>query len=262
MIKVRRGKGGEESLRPLTEKDIQKKLYGAYSESIEVQEKPEETKWFPHSQKNKRKATLPHWKISLPPLPWKKFISVFWSGLRSILNFSILLLGKIPTRLGIGFFSIIVIFLAVHALNAYRTAAMKAPAPSLAEQEVQPVVNEAQEEPEPGRVGTPPAVTAPIITQKAVKKFPVSTGASIGRKPYVIQVATYANSNDAERLAQELKEARFVAFVQPFNRQNGKTFYLVFLGRFKSFQEAEAKYKEFHEKPVAKNFKDSFIRML
>ena len=270
MIKVHvRRKDIQESLRPLTEKEIQKKLYGAFTESVEAEERPE-TKWFDprRRQKEKKKFAWPDWKVSLPPLPWRKLLSVWrrffsaaWAASKGILNFSILLLGKVPVRWAVGFFSVVLLFLGIHALNAYRTAAMKAPRPAA----VVPVVNEAQPDANLHASVAKPAAKlsalSPVSASPVTVKPTPPTRSELREKPYVIQVATYANQQDAQRLVEQIKEARFPVFIEPFNRPHGKIFYLVFLGRFGTFQEAEAKFKEFHQKPIAKNFQDSFIRM-
>jgi len=235
MIKVRIGRESQESLRPLTEKEIQKKLYGAYAESVPLEEERVEPKRLDlRGPKEKKKIA---WRKLLAPAG--KIVSFIWKAAKRV--------EKIPARWGVGFFSVVLVFLAIHALNAYRTQAMKVPRPAPEAAPLEPVVSEAREE-----INLPPPVLKPVA---AIPLKPP-------KKPYAIQVATYAAQRDAQRLAEQMKEAGFSAFIQPSSRPNGKTFYLVFLGRFATFREAEAKFKEFHRNPLAGDFEDSFIRML
>ena len=91
---------------------------------------------------------------------------------------------------------------------------------------------------------------------------PVAKPTPPSSKSYVIQVCTYTSPMDAEQLAEKMREADLPAFVEPMGRASGKTFYPVFLGRFETFQEAQARLKEFRGKPASKDFQDSFIRTL
>lgn len=254
MIKVRMGRNNQESLRPLTEKEIQKKLYGAYAESVQLEEERVEPKRF-DSRKPKEKKKIA-WRKLLAPAG--KIVSFAWKAVKGV--------GKIPVRWGVGFFSVVLVFLAIHALNAYRTEAMRfprvAPAAPPAASLLEPVVNEAREEIDLPSLPLKPATSKPVDPPPPQAKQTVSPQPLPKKKPYAIQVATYATQRDAQRLAEQMRGAGFSAFIQSSNRPNGKTFYLVFLGRFATFQEAEAKFKEFHRNPLAKDFKDSFIRML
>ena len=79
---------------------------------------------------------------------------------------------------------------------------------------------------------------------------------------YVIQIATFAGREDAESLVTRLKAQNLESFVKPLVRPGGKTYYCAFLGRFKTYQDAENKLSEFKKKDISKSFQDSFIRSL
>ena len=141
------------------------------------------------------------------------------------------------------------LFLGIHVLNGYREKAMKASKPKM------PLETSSLREEVPSLV----APVSPASPPVAVEPPPPPP---TPRRSYVIQVCTYASRTDAERLAEKMKAATLPAFVEPLGRANGKTFYPVFLGRFETFQEAQAKLKEFRGKPVSRDFQDSFIRTL
>lgn len=263
MIKIRLGRKRDEgSLRPLTEKEIQKRLYGAYAEIVETQEKPN-AEWSESPRIEKDLTFPPPKKEHTFSFPWKKTFSFFQKTFSWLLNFLKILLRKGATGWGIGIVAVLFLFAGIHTLNAYRAAAMKAPRPPApAVARVKPVPRETSlKKPE---VETPTAKpvlqeleTVPPPVKPLKKETPPPP-----QKPYVIQVCTYVNETDAQRLADQLNQAHIPSFHQSLRRTNGKTFYSVFVGRFGTFSEAQAKLKEFREKPVAKDFPDSFVRAL
>lgn len=99
----------------------------------------------------------------------------------------------------------------------------------------------------------PSAVTAPAATSET----PV-----VSQKGQVIQIATFAAQTDAEKLVERLKADGWKCFVKPLVRPGGKTYYCVFLGAYKTSQEAETKLAAFKKKEIAKPFQDAFIRSL
>ncbi len=81
-------------------------------------------------------------------------------------------------------------------------------------------------------------------------------------KGQVIQIATFATLSDAEKLCDRLKTDGWKCFAKPLVRPGGRTYYCVFLGPFKTYQDAEAKLNAFKKKEIAKPFQDAFIRSL
>lgn len=99
------------------------------------------------------------------------------------------------------------------------------------------------------------SATAANLTTNVVA--PVTEG------KYVIQVATYAILDDANRLLQSLNQAGFTAFYKKqFRNSTGHAFYPVYLGRFESFSTAQHQLAKFRKASVARPFQDSFIRTL
>ena len=82
------------------------------------------------------------------------------------------------------------------------------------------------------------------------------------QKGIVIQVATFAMEQDAQKLASRLKQEQLRSFVRSLSRQGGRAYYCVFIGNFKTHREAEAMLGEFRKREIAKSFKDAFIRSL
>ena len=264
-------KKNEGSLRPLTEKEIQKKLYGAFQEENEgsLKDEIESILAEPPRRKEKKVVFGPPKKISFsfPSFPWKKVFSILWKGLGALLKFSRSLLAKTATGWGLGLLIVALLFLAIHVLNVYRAKAMKAPRPAAVRSEPLPrrrpshPVVERREVPSEASEEAPVKKETPIVAEPAPPP-PVRPAPPSSDKPYVIQVCTYASQMDAERLTEKMKAAGLPAFSKSMGRANGKIFYPVFLGRFETFPEAQARLKEFRQKQVSKDFQDSFIRTL
>lgn len=92
--------------------------------------------------------------------------------------------------------------------------------------------------------------------KKSLPPPPVSEGR------YVIQIATYASSDDANRIVEQLTKEGASVFVRALSRPSGKVYYALFLGRFESFQDAQLKLEKFRKKDTAAPFEDAFIRTL
>ncbi len=101
--------------------------------------------------------------------------------------------------------------------------------------------------------GTPAAVTG-------AETAPAESAANIHGQ--VIQIATFAAQADADKLVERLKADTWKCFVKPLVRAGGRTYYCVFLGPYKTYQEAETKLNSFKKKEIAKSFQDAFIRSL
>ena len=282
LMKVRLGRRRDrENLRPLTEKEIQKKLYGGYVEAPLPPEssEPLRVEFPPAFKKGKTRPALPSKikKIRIS-IPWGKIVSAFAVGFKATFSATRILVSRIATGWGLGILVAALLFVGIHSLNNYRTAAMKAAKPRRPEM-VQRVfkrkVRTPEKFPSPLQPATPEAkqpakreekVSSPVLPSPAavnvVKEPPIALPPPETGKPYVIQVCTYANENDANKLVNQMKQAGLPAFAQSLARTNGKTFYLVFLGRFETFREAQVKLKAFRSEPLARDFPDSFVREL
>ena len=269
MIKVRLGRKKEEgTLKPLTEKDIQERLYGTYQIQPALKEEIE-AEFFGPARKQKKIIVIPGKKLSFS-IPWRQifagFEKVFAVLFSSAENFFRTILSKAATGWGLSILVVALLFMGIHALNGYRTQAMKSERPAM-------ILTPAKE-----NSGRPRKIRHKVAppTQETVETSiqPLSGAAaptgisqapptpSWSEKPYVIQVCTYARQDYAEKLVGDLKGSAISAFSEPLQRPNGKVFYAVFLGRFGTFGEAQARLEEFKKKPVAKDFLDSFIRTL
>ncbi len=265
MIKVRFGRRKEDAgLHPLSEKEIQKKLYGAFTGSIKTT--AEETP-----------AAEPRWAGEAPPpkervairkpssFPWKKVGLALVEIAEAVGGTIKRLLPKLSANWSIGAGIVIALFLGIHTLNIYRATAMKNPKLVA----VPPRASEAPAAPKETRPETEAGPSAPVVSPASRKIRTRSQKSSLSithtpapKKHYVIQVATYANPGDAQRLSDQMTQAGFQSFVQSATRSGGRTFYLVFLGQYGTSQEAEVQLKEFRNQSLAKDFPDSFIRVL
>lgn len=99
-----------------------------------------------------------------------------------------------------------------------------------------------------------------VLTPATTVETPVAP--AVSQKGQVIQIATFATLSDAEKLVAKLKQSGWPSFAKPLVRTGGKTYYCVFLGAFKSSQEAETKLAEFKKKEISKSFQDAFVRTL
>lgn len=169
--------------------------------------------------------------------------------------------------LGIGI--IVFLFVGIHILNLKREVAMKHPKKISV---TKPVKKKKDIIPQQVAVQTLAAETAAVSetdTQNgstvssldtAAAETPAQTPAV--QKGQVIQIATFAVLSDAEKLVAKLKLEGWPCFAKPLVRSGGKTYFCVFLGAFKTYQEAETKLAEFKKKEISKSFQDAFIRSL
>ncbi len=110
------------------------------------------------------------------------------------------------------------------------------------------------------------SVKAPETSESNIAKnnsFTVSAPSAAAGGRYVIQVATYAVLEDANRIIQSFNQAGFTAFYKKQIRNStGHSFYPVYLGRFESTAQAQKVLAKFRKSSVARPFQDSFIRTL
>ena len=267
MLKVRLGvKRGPDSLRPLTEKEIQQKLYGSYQEEPALKEKISAEFLDPL---RKESPVGPEARLKSSPgvrFPWKATGPAFVRlalGIGGVLK-------KIAGRKTMGWLALGAVaaslFLAVNTLNLYRTQAMKNPKPPsrvLKPSEDSPLRRAASRKEEvPVLVPLTEAIPAPEAKAPEIVEGPAPETVAPAQKIFVVQVATYARQTDGERVIKQMIEAGLPAFGKPLRRTGGKTFHLVFLGPYKTFGDAQAELKKFRALPVSQNFQDSFVRSL
>lgn len=257
-MKVRLGaRKGPDSLRPLTEKEIQQKLYGSYQEEPAPKEKINTEFLDPLRKESSVRLET---KLKSNPgvsFPWKTAGSAFVTLALVIWG----ILKKIAGRKTIGGIALgtvaVSLFLAVNALNLYRTQAMKNPRPPL---QVTKLSEKLPASPQTQAVPAPKVEVQEMAeqTEEPAPAAPVPPA----EKGFVVQVATYARQADSERVVKQMIETDLPAFGKPLRRTNGKTFHLVFLGPFKTFEEAQAELKKFRAQTVSQSFPDSFVRSL
>ncbi|MBI2167059.1 MAG: SPOR domain-containing protein [Candidatus Omnitrophica bacterium] len=265
MLKVRLGvKRGPDSLRPLTEKEIQQKLYGSYQEEPALKEKINTEFLDPLRKESSLGPETKSKNNQSARFPWKEAGSAFVTLAQSVWG----ILKRITGRKTMGWVALGTVaaslFLSVNALNLYRTEAMKNPKPP--SRVVTPREESTLLRPSPKRAERPSALpieSAPAqgqeVPERVSEPAPVAPPAE---KVFVVQVATYARETDGERVVKQMIEAGLPAFGKPLRRTSGKTFHLVFLGPFKTFEDAQAELKKFRALPASQNFPDSFVRSL
>ena len=107
------------------------------------------------------------------------------------------------------------------------------------------------------------AAAAPASVKIAAAARPVITAPAAVEAPgYVIQVATFAAQEDAQKLVSKIKEVSLKSFSKSISRSGGRVYYCVFIGRFKTHPEADAALTEFKKHDLSQPFPDAFVRML
>ncbi len=163
---------------------------------------------------------------------------------------------------GAAVLAVFFLFWGVNRLNAQREAAMSVRyTPKV-------VATEAQTEPPKVERGAfVPGASSQTSERPVVITPPVSkakgTAATAVSKPagyYVIQVVTYPNKQDADRVMNTFRNEGLRAFVKENVRPSGRVFYLVLLGGFKSEAEAQSQLTKFRAQEVARPFQDAFIK--
>ncbi len=189
------------------------------------------------------------------------FIKLAVAGFQSFIAF----LSKGQNRYWFGGFIFITVLLgSIHYLNVQREIAMKTTRPRQAIPSLQARTVSA----EPFHsTQTSISSTSPLSTVETgeSRSGVVSSAPSLGGESegmFVIQIVTYANPADATNLAVRLKHEGFPALVKQFTRSTGKVYHTVFVGRFKSYRDAQEILVRFQKKEMAKPFQDAFIRTL
>ena len=315
-----KNKKSDNNVRPLTETEIQKRLYGHLrSPSTTVDDlgspaprqttvssstvkRPAETSKDPfHSKtdssldtfKKQSESTRTVQEKKVKPQRSARRPNLFFAALRAVLNVSKSVLffiltiffralaailkfifsidfrkprvRRAATFLGAAAF-IGALFVSTNLLNVKREAAMKfpihrrfvnKPAKKLIAQPAQNPSGEAAPNPSTSNVvpPSPQDVVSPSVPTAANSKLASPSS-------YSIQIATFATREDAGRLVEKLKEQNAEAFIKSLERPGGRTYYCVFVGRYKTSREAEESLAQFKKKTLAKPFQDAFIRVL
>jgi cell division septation protein DedD len=195
---------------------------------------------------------------------------------------------------GISF--MILIFFGIHLLNVSREAAMKNPARpapvvartiSVPQSEegvlIQPAEQTKKSDSKDKKSKKEEAAQTPAASENAapaktseVKMEPVNTAPktevkktaapaaapAITGPAYVVQVATFAAKEDAQKLMERFNADSLSAFIKPLSRSGGRVYYCVFLGKFKTHEEADAALAGFKKKEIAQPFQDAFVRLM
>ena len=172
------------------------------------------------------------------------------------------------------FFVMLVIFSGINSLNINREIAMKLPRkilpiPRPLERSTELSQSHQTEAASPlsqaeGLPEVPPSNSKrkPVAPSEAPAEKNQNLLAHAPTEGFAVQLVTYASQEDAERLAGDLGKENIRAFVKALSRPNGKTFYCVFLGPYKTAVEAEKSLEQNRKKKLLKPFQDAFVRSL
>lgn len=174
----------------------------------------------------------------------------------------ILSLGKLGRKLSnrkvmtwiaaVGFLTFV--FWGIHSLNSKREKFMTSPVKKVEKKAAELVVADAQ--PKAEAVAAATAAALPATTTSAVTP-PASKGS------YVIQVATYASLEDANKLVGQFTQKNFRSFIKSFQRNAaGRVYHSVYIGRFMEYSQAETQLEKFRRSKISEPFQDAFIRSL
>ncbi len=158
----------------------------------------------------------------------------------------------------------------IHHLNVQREIAMKTSRPrtatqarNVSESSVPVSAAAARLQEAPPALSAPTASTGTVSSQNANALTPSEPSSAAGTQGgFVIQVVTYATQADAAGLLRRLNQEGFSGLVKQSTRTTGKVYHTVFVGRFKTYREAQEMLAQFQKKEIAKPFQDAFIRTL
>lgn len=169
---------------------------------------------------------------------------------------------------------LISILLGIHLLNVRREGAMRTPAKSVtrpAETLAAIKASETEKLKKPVSSDLDSSVLIPAAgAEENAGAESVKSGESLNgsskltakEAPYVIQIATFAFDADGKRLKDKFQDQGLRSFVKTLKRADGKAYYSVFIGRFKTYSDAQAELANFKKKDLSRPFEDAFIRTL
>ncbi|HXV27346.1 MAG TPA: SPOR domain-containing protein [bacterium] len=191
-----------------------------------------------------------------------KLVAGFFEG-------SIVFLKRGQNRYWVGalvFLSILLV--SIHHLNVRREIAMKAPRPRHTESSTTPHISSRSAVPAAASSSRPLAQeisdqTSPLSATNVDSETPTQTlGPTESDGLFVVQIVTYANEDDAIQLQARLRQDGLQTLLRKSTRSSGKTYFTVFVGRFKTYREAQEMLARFQKKEISKPFQDAFIRTL
>ena len=275
-------------LKTLSEREIQNRLYGNYrAETVAVEDAVQTPRVVekreagppPRAPKEERRpkirivressfskpilpAVLAFLKLSARSLgELLRFLGGRWGRLLLSLDFRKPAVRRTAYAAG-GIAFLAGLFAGIHLLNAQREIAMKAPRPPAA---ASPAPNSAEavsgtKDRRESTAGEKPSMPSGSSLSPAA----AIDGEISVKQPYVIQVATFAQEEDAGRLAERLGRAGAGprVFVKALSRAGGRIYYCVFIGRFADYPDAESRLAKFKRMEAARPFQDAFIRSL
>lgn len=143
------------------------------------------------------------------------------------------------------------VFWGIHSLNSKREKFMTSPVKKVEKKKEAPA--QTPDVPSQALVNT---ISTPASSISAPKEI-----ASKGN--YVIQVATYASLDDANKLVEQFTQQNFRSFIKSFQRNAaGRIYHSVYMGRFAEYSQAETQLEKFRKSKISEPFQDAFIRSL
>lgn len=269
----------EESLRPLTEREIQEKLYGHFTAkpsrdethaAMAEEESGVSQLFTPPSAQQHPKEVPSSQSVSVglgKPASFSKPLGQRWEEQFSGDGFPKLSVPKILrmkkprwiekmesiplSRVAVSFFALVLIIVSLRAL----AQAVFNISPGI-KIKAFPVRN----------------VEKPVSLSTAAEQKPVNLSVSevatisktsapvIPKKFYTIQLITYDGAVPTQNLVERLREKNLDAFSKSAKTSRGKERYQVFLGRFTAYDQAQAQLARYRSLNLLAEFPDSFVR--
>ena len=303
MWQVFRKKRSSSSVKPLNEKEIQKKLYGHYHKevsSIQVLEEETPRKFTGPAAPSAAKLEEKTAPFDFPKLPENSVAKshvlansfsrpqsvdskkrIEQSRINLVSWFRSLTSARSwrTTGIVIAICIVVVIFVGIprNGSVSKREISQKQAAPSSTAETINSNINHTP--PQSTTVQKTPAGAQTTVSSERAQiilkqdsdsaaQFPpqgVSRHGGAGDKIFAIQVCTYRSVSDAQNLVERLQVLKLPVYYQGFPSEDGTTtpkFYIVLLGKYTTYNEAQNKLTEFKSLPTAKEFSDAYIRRL
>lgn len=280
----------EESLRPLTEKEIQEKLYGRYSEKASVDETEDGREGTdksvqdlfvpPHEVKNEqpvlqtgevsrisdsRQVSSDVWKAiqaKASSLSSLRFPRWTWPPLPVMKKPRwVEKLERIPiSYVAAAFLVLVLLFVGVRAVaqGVFRFW------PRAGDRSFPFGLDWSGESLKSEAVPTPIASSRKLSERRELSGPSVKTEGltQASRRFYTIQVAVYDAASYAEKLVARFLAKKVDAFYRPVRTSRGKVRYQVFIGRFDQYGQAQSELSRYRKLNLLAEFGDSFVRPL
>ncbi len=105
-----------------------------------------------------------------------------------------------------------------------------------------------------------PETKVPEKTAVAKEVIQVTLPPAVPKRFYTIQMIIYEDFAPAQRLIDRLKSRNLDAFAKAIKNSRGKERYQVFLGHFLTYAEAQSKLAQYRKSNLLADFPDSFVR--